>query len=133
MNHIFIAEDNYADAILLREALRESGIQAEYMVVEDGERALERLVRLGIGPDPLPDLIVLDLNLPRIRGHEILRAVRSDPHLRAIPTVVVTSSGAARDRDRCVQADGYYLKCSDWEECLKLARRLAAFLPEPAC
>jgi CheY-like chemotaxis protein len=131
VKHIFIAEDNYADAVLLREAMRETGVDADFDVVEDGERAIQHLRALalanGHGPG-LPDLIVLDLNLPRVRGHEILDFIRHDHLLCRVHTVVVTSSNAQRDRDRCAGADGYFLKCSDWDDCLKLAQSLAGFL-----
>ncbi|MBA2482141.1 MAG: response regulator [Planctomycetes bacterium] len=132
MSHIFIAEDNYSDAVLLREALRENGVEAEYELAEDGEKAIQKLRRLENG-GPLPDLIVLDLNLPRVRGQDILRFIRAEDGLKHINTVIVTSSGAKRDRDACTAADAYFIKCSDWDDCLKLAQHLAAFLPaEPS-
>jgi CheY-like chemotaxis protein len=127
VRHIFIAEDNYADAVLLREAMREAGVEADYDVVEDGERAIQRLRALRQRHDH-PDLIVLDLNLPRVRGHEILHFIKHDHELSKVRTVVVTSSNAARDRESCRAADGYFLKCSDWDDCLKLARSLVAYL-----
>lgn len=131
-SHIFIAEDNYADAVLLREALREAGVDADFDVVEDGERAIQQLRALRQQGRDLPDLIVLDLNLPRVRGHEILDWIKRDERLRKVHTVVVTSSSAQRDRDQCRAADAYFLKCSDWDDCVKLARNLATFLPEKA-
>jgi CheY-like chemotaxis protein len=129
VKHIFIAEDNYADAVLLREALREAGVDADYDVVEDGERAIQRLRALNQRHEN-PDLIVLDLNLPRVRGHEILHFIKHDRELSKVHTVVVTSSNAMRDRENCRGADGYFLKCSDWEDCVKLARNLAGYLPQ---
>jgi CheY-like chemotaxis protein len=131
VNHIFIAEDNYADAVLLREALREAGVDADFDVVEDGERAIQRLRALRLRHES-PDLIVLDLNLPRVRGHEILDFIKHDRDLSRVHTVVVTSSNAPRDRENCRLADGYFLKCSDWDDCVKLARSLADFLPHHA-
>ncbi len=128
MSRIFIAEDNYSDAVLLREALRENGVEADYELAEDGEKAIQQLRRLET-TGPLPDLIVLDLNLPRVRGQEILRFIKGEDVLKKIHTVIVTSSGAARDREACVAADAYFLKCSDWNDCLKLAHQLAAYLP----
>jgi CheY-like chemotaxis protein len=129
VRHIFIAEDNYADAVLLREALREAGVDADFDVVEDGERAIQRLRALRQLHEA-PDLIVLDLNLPRVRGQEILHFIKHDRELCRVRTVVVTSSNAARDREDCIGADGYFLKCSDWDDCVKLARSLASYLPE---
>jgi CheY-like chemotaxis protein len=128
MSRIFIAEDNYSDAVLLREALRENGIEADYELAEDGEKAIEKLRHRPDG-EPLPDLIVLDLNLPRVRGQEILSFIRAQEALKHIATVIVTSSGAARDRESCRAADAYFMKCSDWSDCLKLAQHLAEYLP----
>ncbi len=130
MSRIFIAEDNYSDAVLLREAMRESGVDASFDVVEDGEKAIGHLRALEKTDGPYPDLIVLDLNLPRIRGHEILRFIREEAQLKDISTVIVTSSGAPADRARCASADAYYLKCSDWDDCLKLAQDLSTYLPQ---
>lgn len=130
MSRIFIAEDNYSDAVLLREALRENGVDATYEVLEDGEKAISHLRGLEQTGGPYPDLIVLDLNLPRVRGHEILKFIREEAELKDIHTVIVTSSGAPSDRARCASADAYYLKCSDWDDCLKLAHDLSTYLPQ---
>lgn len=95
---ILLVEDNPADVRLTRETLRESKIHNHLEVATDGEEALARLHRTGDHSDAArPDLILLDLNLPGMSGHELLEDVKSDPELRRIPVVVLTSSEAEVD------------------------------------
>jgi CheY-like chemotaxis protein len=129
MNHIFIAEDNYADAVLLREALRENGVDASYDLVEDGGLVLKRLHDLA-DTHHLPDLIILDINLPHVQGIELLSSIRADPLLTQVHTVMVTGSSSPRDRERCRSADAYVLKGGNWDDSMRLARYLTSFLPE---
>ncbi len=92
MTQILLVEDSSADALLIQEALRQAGLDQPVEVVTDGEQALARL-RSG----PLPDLVLLDLNLPRKDGREVLAEVKSDPELRSIPVIVLTTSTAPPD------------------------------------
>jgi two-component system, chemotaxis family, response regulator Rcp1 len=89
---ILLVEDNPADAMLVREALTSAGVTHEVEVVTDGEQALER-VRNG----PAPDLVLLDLNLPRRDGREVLAEMKQDDVLKAIPVIVLTTSSAPYD------------------------------------
>lgn len=97
---ILLVEDNPADVEIARRALRESSRPVELIVVRDGEEALDYLVR-RTSPDGVPwrhpDLILLDLNLPRLSGLDVLRQVRADAGLRSVPVVVLTTS--RRDED----------------------------------
>ena len=94
-----MVEDNPADVGLTIEALDEENVQHRVSVVEDGYEALAFLRRQGLYADsPRPDLIVLDLNIPRMKGHEFLKAVQADPDLKQIPVVVFTTSDAPVDR-----------------------------------
>jgi chemotaxis family two-component system response regulator Rcp1 len=98
-------EDNEADVRLTREALREAGDELRLSVVGDGEQALAYLRNeSGFEDVPRPDLVLLDLNLPRKDGVEVLQEMRSDPALAPIPVIVLTSSAAADDVDACYAA-----------------------------
>lgn len=95
---ILLVEDNPGDARLTREALKDSKIHNNLYIVEDGVEALEFLRRQGpFANAPRPDIILLDLNLPRMDGREVLRAIKDDEMLRRIPVVVVTTSDDDRD------------------------------------
>jgi DNA-binding response OmpR family regulator len=93
---IFIVEDHTPDVYLVERALRENDVAFELIRFEDGEQALEDF-RLW-GPDTAPDLIILDLNVPKIDGMDILRAIRKDPSRTRIPIAVLTSSRAPQDK-----------------------------------
>jgi len=131
MTTIVIAEDNYSDAVLLREALRASGVEARYLVIEDGALVMGRLQALAAART-LPDLIILDLHLPHLDGIELLQRIRTHAQLQGIHTVIVTACGGNQERSACAAADGYMLKGEDWDQSLKLAKALAGFLPQAA-
>src|SRR4051794_10534545 len=98
-------EDNEADVRLTREALREAGEELRLSVVGDGEQALAYLRNeAGFEGVPRPDLVLLDLNLPRKDGVEVLQEMRRDPLLAPIPVIVLTSSSADRDVSACYAA-----------------------------
>ena len=95
---VLLVEDNEADVRLTREALREAGENVRLSAVGDGELALAYLRRQGgFTEAPRPDLVLLDLNLPRKNGLEVLAEVRADPGLAHIPVIVLTSSAASSD------------------------------------
>ena len=95
---VLLVEDNPGDAYLTRDTLEQSKILLEIAVAIDGEDALDYLLGRGnYAGVALPDLIVLDLNLPRLSGREVLAEVRRHEQLRGIPVVVLTSSDAERD------------------------------------
>jgi chemotaxis family two-component system response regulator Rcp1 len=99
MSEILLAEDNPADVYLIREALREHSVECSLRVAGDGQQVLRILSEAD--PDSnreRPALIILDLNLPRHDGIEILQQLRATPDLRHIPVVVLTSSDSPRDR-----------------------------------
>lgn len=110
---VLLVEDNPADARFFREALFLAGIRHQLSVVSNGEEALAFLRRKEPhGNAPRPEVIVLDLKLPRVSGHAVLAVIRLDPDLRTIPVVVLTSSHAARDEERSydLKADHYVTK-----------------------
>jgi CheY-like chemotaxis protein len=98
---ILLVEDNPADVKITQRALRESGLPVELIVVRDGQEAVEYLLRQGTHASATdwrsPDLILLDLNLPGMTGHQVLERVRSEPALRAVPVVVLTTSRRHED------------------------------------
>jgi CheY-like chemotaxis protein len=121
--HIFLAEDNQADVTLIRHALAVHGIQHQLHVAKDGETALQFVSCMGTqGCPPCPDLLLLDLNLPKVDGTEVLAEFRRHPSCAKTPVIVVSSSGAARDRARvtALGIDCYFQKPSDLDEFLKL-------------
>ena len=99
--HVLLAEDNPGDQQLVRIALAETSSNCELHAVADGVEALAFLRREGeYAGAERPDLVLLDLNMPRMGGHEVLEAIKSDPDLKAIPMVVLTTSAAYKDRRR---------------------------------
>jgi CheY-like chemotaxis protein len=121
--HILVAEDNYADVILFQEALQHHQIEHELYVVPDGEAALNFLARMGTSPEtPCPDLMLLDLNLPKVDGPTILEAFRNHPECEDTPVIVVTSSDAERDRAKAatLEVTKYFRKPSDLDAFMEL-------------
>src|ERR1700730_6275550 len=98
---ILLVEDNPADIKITERALRESAIPVELLVVRDGQEAVDYLLRKGAHAQSKnwrsPDLILLDLNLPRLNGREVLQHIRATPSLRSTPVVVLTTSRRAED------------------------------------
>jgi CheY-like chemotaxis protein len=115
---ILVVEDNPGDARLLQEALREGTIRNQMNVLEDGEEALQYLHQLGkFSKAPRPDLIFLDLNLPRKDGRELLAEIKSNTKLKQIPIVVLSTSDAEHDVIRAynLHANCYLRKPVDLE------------------
>ena len=115
---ILVVEDNPGDARLLQEALNEGSIRNSMNVVEDGEQALLYLNQLGkFCQAPRPDLIFLDLNLPRKDGREVLAEIKADTKLKQIPIVILTTSDAEQDVIRAynLHANCYVRKPVDLE------------------
>ncbi len=106
---ILLVEDNPGDLRLTAETIRQSGVRHRLHGVADGEQALAFLRREGAqARAPRPDLVLLDLNLPRVYGHEVLAAIKTDPVLKSIPVIVLTSSDAERD---VIQAYDQHANC----------------------
>jgi CheY-like chemotaxis protein len=98
--HILLIEDSQADVLIIERALREGSVDHRLTVIPDGRHALEYLLRLqdpASRSDLAPDLILLDLNLPGLDGCQVLTRIKSDPALRAIPVVVLTTSHREED------------------------------------
>ena len=106
---ILLVEDNAGDVRLTKEALKEGRVLNHLNAVEDGVEALAYLRKEGVYADrPRPDLILLDLNLPRKDGREVLAEIKQDPTLRRIPVVILTTSSAEED---ILRSYGLYANC----------------------
>lgn len=127
---ILLVEDNPGDVRLAVEALRDGKVANRLNIVEDGVEAMSFLRREGGYADaPRPDLILLDLNLPRKDGREVLAEIKQDADLKRIPVVILTSSAAEQD---VVQAYNLYANCYivkpiDLDQFLKVVRSIEDF------
>jgi CheY-like chemotaxis protein len=119
---IVLVEDNPGDVALVREALYEYGIQSELTVLFDGERAFELFDRLDRERMRCPDLVLLDLKLPKRDGHEVLEHMRASVQCAHVPVVIVTSSNAREDRDKAAKlgATRYIRKPHSLDEFIQL-------------
>lgn len=127
---ILLVEDNPADVELTQEALHEHKIRNNLSVVTDGEKAMAFLRRApGYEDAPRPDLMLLDLNLPRKDGREVLAEVKADPALKTIPVVILTTSKAEEDilRSYELQANCYVTKPVQLSQFLEVVRAIDAF------
>lgn len=127
---ILLVEDNPADARLAKEALKDSKICNELYHVEDGEQAMDFLYREGrYKKSPRPDLILLDLNLPRKDGREVLAEIKQDDGLRRIPVVILTISRDEADvlRSYDLHANCYITKPINLERFLEVVKSIEDF------
>jgi CheY-like chemotaxis protein len=127
---ILLVEDNPADADLTREGLADGRLLHTLHHVTDGVQALQFLRREGkYAGVPTPDLVLLDLNLPKMDGREVLQVIKGDPVLRRIPVVVLTSSKAEADivRSYDLHANCYMCKPVDLNQFLDTVRQIEEF------
>ena len=133
MPEILLAEDNSADVYLIREALKEHGVECPIRLATDGKDVL-RIISQD-PPDEIPDLalIILDLNLPRHDGIEILQHLRENAKLSHVPIVVLTSSDSPRDRQMSTElgAARFLRKPSNLEQFLSLGAVFKELLERP--
>jgi two-component system, chemotaxis family, response regulator Rcp1 len=123
-------EDSPGDVRLTQEVLREAKIANDLHVVGDGEQAMAFLRRKGTHTEaPRPDLVLLDLNLPRKDGREVLAEISDDDALRTIPVIVLTTSAAEQDISRSYQlsANAYITKPIDLNEFMSVVRSIETF------
>lgn len=137
---ILLVEDNPGDIRLTQEALRETRMPSTLHVAKNGVAAMDFLRRRGEYSDaPRPDLVLLDLNLPRLSGREVLKQMKDDPHLRRIPVIVLSTSEAQRDVTESydLHANCYINKPVDFEQFLRVISMIEQFwfglvkLPRP--
>jgi two-component system, chemotaxis family, response regulator Rcp1 len=127
---ILLVEDSPSDTDLTLEALKDFKVRNHVSVVEDGVQALQFLHRQGMYAEaPRPDMIMLDLNLPRKDGREVLADIKADDSLKTIPIVVLTTSRAEQDILRAYQlnANCYITKPVDFNQFLDVVRSIESF------
>lgn len=124
MYRILLAEDNPGDVLLFREALKTRNLSAEIHLAEDGQKAIDLITGRAPGEPLRPHLIVLDVNLPKHTGSEVLQQIRCLEALSSIPVIMLTSSSSPSDRERAkwLGADLYLQKPSDIDGLLEVAK-----------
>lgn len=127
---IFLFEDNDADVFLVRMAIDQAGLPFALTVCTDGEEAMTAVQRIESGEMESPDLLLLDMNLPRFGGDEILDRMRKGAKGRSFKVIVITSSDSPADRERArsLAVEHYFRKPVDLEEFLKLGQVVRAAL-----
>ena len=132
---VLLVEDDPGDVVIAREALAAGRLMTDLHVVTDGVEALAYLRRSnGYAEAARPDLILLDLNLPRKSGHEVLAEVKQDPELRRIPVVVLTTSQAQEDVSRSYElhASVHVSKPADFDQFTEVVRQIDDFFANVA-
>ncbi|ORB69765.1 response regulator [Mycobacterium scrofulaceum] len=127
---ILLVEDDPGDELITREAFEHNKLHNRLHVAHDGEEGLDYLYRRGPFQDaPRPDLILLDLNLPKYDGRQLLEKIKSDPDLARIPVVVLTTSSAEEDilRSYKLHANAYVTKPVDLDQFMKAVRQIDEF------
>ena len=132
LRSILLVEDNPNDVELTLTALKEANLANDVVVANDGEQALDYLFRRGRHAGRTgrqPAVILLDLKMPKVDGHEVLRQIRADPELRLTPTVILTSSREERDLFESYDkgANSYVVKPVDFEEFVTAISKLGIF------
>jgi CheY-like chemotaxis protein len=127
---VLLVEDDPGDVLMTREAFEEHKLRNTLHVVSDGVEALSFLRQEGEYADaPRPDLVLLDLNLPRKDGREVLAEIKADPQLRRTPVVVLTTSEAEEDvlRSYDLHANAYVAKPVDFDRFIDVVQRIDCF------
>ena len=126
---ILLVEDDPGDVLMTREALAESKLLNTLHVLSDGREAIDYLQAAAAGTEPRPDLVLLDLNLPRVDGREVLQYIKSDAQLRRIPDELLTTSSAEEDiaRSYDLHANAYVTKPVDFEQFMDVVRKVDEF------
>lgn len=129
---ILLVEDNHGDVLLTRRALQLSGLIHALSVATSGEEALAMLRQEGEhSVQPRPDVVLMDINLPKMSGKDTLRVIKAEPALAAIPVVMVSSSNAERDINKSydAQACAYLVKPLDTQKLQLLAQKIKDHVP----
>lgn len=127
---VLLVEDDPGDVLMTREAFEENKVANRLAVVSDGESAMAYLRKEGAYAHvTTPDLVLLDLNLPRMDGREVLAAMKGDDALRSIPVVVLTTSEAEEDvlRSYALHANAYVTKPVDFQRFIEVVRQIDDF------
>lgn len=128
--NILLVEDNEGDILLTQEAFEESQIKTEINVTRNGQEALDYLYKRGdFTQVKKPDLILLDINIPVFNGHEVLKKIKSDPVLKKIPVIMLTTSSNEKDIEKAYEnhANSYVRKPLNMEDFLKAILKIKEF------
>lgn len=135
---ILVVDDDPADQFLVQEAMKSSNLNCNLRLVSDGDEALDYLFGRGRYGDrtraPRPDLILLDLNMPRFSGRQVARAIKNNPYLKKIPLVVLTTSSQEEDIEElyAIGVNSYLQKPTNFDEFTAALRDLSSFWLERA-
>ena len=132
---VLLVEDDPGDVMIAQEALLAGEVDSRLSIVSDGIEAMAYLRREnGFADAERPDLILLDLNLPKMSGHEVLTEVKADPDLRSIPIVVLTTSSRVEDVARSYDqyANAFVTKPVDFEQFTKVIKQIDDFFSQTA-
>jgi chemotaxis family two-component system response regulator Rcp1 len=128
--NLLLAEDNLPDALLIKQMIKAFDLPVEVTIASDGERALDYVTKAEREPEaPCPDFLLLDINLPKLDGFEVLRKIRGGEKCKDIPVMIISSSDSQGDRSMAASLDAsYFRKPADYEEFMKLGGVLRRFL-----
>ena len=127
---ILLVEDNYGDALLVKKAFEKANLNINVTLAEDGEKAIAMLTKSGeYSETPTPDLVLLDINLPKLNGKEVLSKIKEQDALKHIPVIVLTSSVAEMDVIRSYQLglNAYLVKPTDLTKLTDIVKGIEAF------
>lgn len=128
--HILLVEDNDGDILLTIEAFEECKVKTEISIAKNGQEALDFLFNRGAFIDAKkPDLILLDINIPILNGHEVLQEIKSDPTLKKIPVIILTTSSNQKDIDKAYEnhTNSYIKKPLEIEDFLNVIKKIEDF------
>ncbi len=128
--NLLLVEDNPGDVRLTQEALMQNQLDLKLHVAFDGEQALDFLYKKGENEEaPRPDLILMDINIPKYSGIEVLERIKNDPNLKKIPVVMLTTSDTNNDVSKCYElgANAYTIKPLDFENFINMINSIYNF------
>ena len=125
---ILLVEDNAGDVFLVRRALEKQGLHHDLIVAQNGEAALQLLDQAAL--DAAPELVLLDLNLPKVTGTQVLSHIRETASLATTPVIIITSSDSPSDRERALSlgANVYFRKPTDLQSFMRLGQVVEQFV-----
>ena len=128
--HILLVEDNEGDIVLTLDAFQESKVKTKISVARNGQEALDYLFKRGTFSEAVrPDLVLLDINIPIYNGHEVLKRIKTDEHLKKIPVIMLTTSSNQKDIDLAYEnhSNSYVTKPLDMNEFMEAILKIEAF------